>query len=106
MCRAKWTVLFGARDLELAPLSFYPQLNTVYFVLNLIDYLRFKIPKVGLGKLFEMFGPSLQVTYYIICSHVGRIKQRNLSRKKRTICAVLVTTSINGAVKESNTESR
>ena len=33
-------------------------------------YLRKKIPKVVLGKLFEMFGQRLQVTYEIFCSHV------------------------------------
>ena len=31
-------------------------------VLNLIDYLHFRVPEVGLETLFEMFGPSLQVT--------------------------------------------
>jgi hypothetical protein len=41
---------FGVSDLGRAPLSFHPLLNTV---LNLIDYLCFKIPKVGLGKLFD-----------------------------------------------------
>ena len=37
---------------------FYSVLETVYSVLNLIDYLRFRVPEVGLGTLFEMFGPS------------------------------------------------
>ena len=49
---------FGARDLERGSLCFRHVLNAVYPILNLIDYLRFKIPKVGLGK-FEMFGTSL-----------------------------------------------
>jgi hypothetical protein len=62
--------LFGERDLELAPLSFNPLLNTVNPVLNLIDYLR---SKVRLGKLLEMFGPGLQVIYQVICRHVGRV---------------------------------
>jgi hypothetical protein len=54
---------FGAREPERASCCFYPVLETVYSVLNLIDYLRFRVPEVGLGTLFEMFGPSLQVTY-------------------------------------------
>jgi hypothetical protein len=48
-------------------------LNAVYSVLNLINYLQYKVPKVVLGKLFEMFGPRLQVTYSIMCSHIGRV---------------------------------
>ena len=54
---------FGARELERASLCFYPVLETVYSVLNCVDYLRFRVPAVGLGTLFDMFGPSLQVTY-------------------------------------------
>ena len=54
---------FDARELEHASRCFYLVLETVYSVLNLIDYLRFRVPEVGLGTLFEMFGPSLQVTY-------------------------------------------
>ena len=47
--------------------------STVYPALNLIDYLRKKIPKVVLGKLFEMFGSRLQVTYKIFCRHVAQV---------------------------------
>ena len=61
---------FGAHEQECAPLCFYPVLETVYSVLNVIDYLRFRVPEVGLGTLFEVFGPSLQVT----CRHVGRVE--------------------------------
>jgi hypothetical protein len=53
----------GASELEHASRCFYPVLETVYPVLNFSDYLRFRVPEVGLGTLFEMFGPSLQVTY-------------------------------------------
>ena len=51
-------LLFGVRELERASRCFYPVLVTVYPVLYFIDYLRFRIPEVGLGTLFEMFGPS------------------------------------------------
>ena len=54
---------FDARELEHASCFFNPILETVYSILNCIDYLRFRVPEVGLGTLFEMFGPSLQVTY-------------------------------------------
>ena len=63
MCHSEGLKYFGVRNLESASLCFCLVLNTVYPVVNCIDYLRFRIPKVGLGKLFEMFGPSLQVTY-------------------------------------------
>ena len=58
-----WTLRFDAHELERASPCFYPVLETIYPVFNFIDYLRFRIPEVGLGTLFEMFGPSLQVTY-------------------------------------------
>ena len=61
MCHSEKS--FGARDLERASLCFRPVLNTVFPILKCIDYLRFRVPEVGLGKLFAMFGPSLQVTY-------------------------------------------
>ena len=64
----------GERGLDLSPRCFYPLLNTVYSVLNVIDYLHFRVPEVGLGTLFEMFGPSLQVTYQILCWHVGQVE--------------------------------
>ena len=51
------------RELERIPRCFSLVLETVFSVLNLIDYLHFRVPEVGLEKLFEMFGPSLQVTY-------------------------------------------
>ena len=58
-------------ELEVASHCFYPVLEKVYSVINFIDYLRFRVLQVGLGTLFEMFGPSLQVIYEILCSHVG-----------------------------------
>ena len=52
---------FGARELERTSCCFYPVLETVYSIVNFINYLCFRVPEVGLGTLFEMFGPSLQV---------------------------------------------
>ena len=46
-----------------APCCFSLVLETVYPVLNFSDYLHFKVAEVGLEIMFEMFGPSLQVTY-------------------------------------------
>ena len=63
----------GAWPENLAPLCFPPVLNAVYPVFNFIDYLLKKISKVVLGKLFEMFGQRLQVTYEIFCSHGARV---------------------------------
>ena len=61
---------FDAFELERASLCFVPVLETVFSVLNLINYLHFRVPQVGLGTLFEVFGPSLQVT----CRHGGRVE--------------------------------
>ena len=65
--------LLEAHDLKARSTLFLSAINAVYPVLNLIDYLRKKIPKVVLGKLFEMFGQRLQVIYEIFCSHVARV---------------------------------
>ena len=78
--------MVGARDLKARfTLFFFPLLNAVYPVLNFIDYLYFKILKVGLGKLFEMFGQSLQVIYEIFCSHVARVGSSVFLDQTRTI---------------------
>ena len=62
MCHSDRLKSFGAREQERAPRYFSPALETVYPVLNFSDYLHFRVPEVGLATLFDMFGPSLQVT--------------------------------------------
>jgi hypothetical protein len=63
MCHLDELKSFCACEQEHAPRYFSPVLETVYSVLNWIDYLHFSVPEVGLETLFEMFGLSLQVIY-------------------------------------------
>ena len=63
MCHSDGLKSFGAREQEHAPRYFSLVLETVYSVLNFIDYLHFRVPEVGLETLLEIFGPILQVTY-------------------------------------------
>ena len=59
MCHSEGPYYFGVREQERAPCYFSSGLETDYPVLNLINYLLFRIPEVGFGTFFEMFGPSL-----------------------------------------------
>jgi hypothetical protein len=66
------------------PRSFSPVLNTVYSVLNLIDYLHIRVPEVGL-ETFELFGRSLQVTFRFLCRLVGRVGTGGFLNQTRQI---------------------
>ena len=56
---------FGVHEWVSAPRSFSPVLITVYSVLNLNVYLHFRVPEDWLGKLFDLFGRSILVTFGI-----------------------------------------
>ena len=58
----KCTFVVGERDLKAHSTLFLSAIEHSFCRLKLIIYVK-KIPQIVFGKLFEMFGQRLQVTY-------------------------------------------